>query len=114
SGEVGVALDEVKFFYIKAPQHTEIKVDGAIGGIAPTGDKIAMSVYTERHAIPQVVVQKVVGGVLGDEVTEKREGKDGVIRSVQATLHMDYSQAKAISQWLSSQIEQLEKHVGKK
>lgn len=98
-------LSEITFFYIKAPQHTEIKVDGALGSPAPSGRTIAMSVYSERSAIPQEVVYKLnPDGTLGDEVEQFRRGKEGIVRSVQATLHMDIDQAKGIRDWLTSQI----------
>lgn len=102
-------MAEIKFFYNKTPGHLEIKADGAIGGLSPTGTHIAMSVYTERHAIPRVVVQELSDdGTLGAEILEKRESKDGVVREVQATLHMDLAQAKAVQEWLTKQIEQME------
>jgi len=80
-------------------------VDGALGAPAPSGRTIAMSVYSERSAIPQEVVYKLnPDRTLGDEIEGKRDGKEGIVRSVQATLHMDIDQAKGIRDWLDSQI----------
>lgn len=111
---MGVILPEIQFHYQKSTFHQEIKADGAIGGPSPTGDRIAMSIYTERNPIPQVVVQTISEeGLLGEEISEKREGKTGVIRSVQATVHMDLPQAKAIYEWLGKQIQALEKTASK-
>ena len=105
----------LRSLYIKSPHHQEIKVDGAIGGPSPTSDHIAMSVYTERNAIPQVVVHSLSeDGKLGDEILEKRETKDGVVRSVLATLHMNLRQSVAVRDWLSLQIDEIKKHSGKK
>lgn len=106
---MGVGLPEIKFYYQKSTFHQEIKADGAIGGVAPTGDKIAMSVYTERAPIPQVVVQEVgEDGVLGSEILDQRESKVGVIRSVQATIHMDVPQARAIYEWIGRQLQEID------
>ena len=101
-------MDRVTFFYIKSPHHSEIKVDGAIGGATPTAE-LAVSVYTERPAIPQRVVQTISPeGRLGEELTEEREGKEGVVRVVQATLHMNLDKAKALHEWLGRNISQIE------
>ncbi|PWE33436.1 hypothetical protein DDZ14_04345 [Maritimibacter sp. 55A14] len=73
-----------------------------------------MSVYTERHAIPQVIVQEVTEeGTLGNEIRDEREGKDGIVRSVQATLHMDLGQAQAVYDWLDKQISEIKKQKDK-
>lgn len=94
---------ELRFYYDKSPFHQEIEVDGAIGGVSPTGDKIIMSIYTERPTIPKVVVHNLDdNGKLLDEVD--REGKVGMERIVQATLHMNLEQAKAIATWLEQQV----------
>jgi len=102
-------VPELKFYYIKSPQHLEVKVDGALGGPTPTGDGIVMSIYTERNAIPQVQVFNITDeGALGEELPESREGKVGVVRSVQTSLHLSLGQAKSIHDWLGKQIEQIE------
>lgn len=100
-------MEKLKFNYIKAPQHLEIKADGAIGGPTPAGG-LAVSIYTERQAIPQVIVQRLEGGELGDEILDEREGKDGIVRVVQATLHMSIPQARAIQEWLAKNIAEIE------
>jgi hypothetical protein len=98
-------LPEIKFYYEKAPFHQEIKVDGAIGSPSPTGDRIVMSVYTERPAIPRMIVHELSEeGVLGTEVIDRREGKDGIVRVVQTTLHLDLANARALRDWLDHQI----------
>lgn len=112
-GEVGARLSELAFYYIKSPSHLEIKVDGAIGGPGPTGNNVAVSVYTERHALPQVVFHKMTempdgSNLMGDEIESRREGKVGVVRIIQATLHMNLEQAKSVHKWLGEHIETLE------
>lgn len=110
---MGLNLKELAFYYVKSPSHTEIKVDGAIGGPSPTGDNIAVSLYTERNPIPQVVVHSMTempdgSSKLGEEIAGRREGKSGVVRVVQATLHMNLDQAMAVHEWLGEQIKALE------
>ena len=98
-------MSKVNFYYIKSNQHQEIQVDGAIGGPSPLADRIYVSVYTERVTIPQLVVHELTeDGVLGSEIIDEREGKVGVTRIVQATLHMNLEQSKALHKWLGEQI----------
>lgn len=109
-------LSELEFHYIKANQHQEIKVDGAIGGPSPSGKNIAFSVYSERTPIPLTVVHSMTNAgdgrqELGDEIPEKREGKTGVVRVVQATLHMSLDQAKSLNKWLGDHISDIEKRA---
>ena len=73
---------------------------------------LAVSVYTERPAIPQKVVQAVSPeGQLGEELTDEREGRQGIVRSVQATLHMNLEQAKALHEWLGQHIVVIEQTI---
>ena len=107
-------MDELVFHYIKSPDHREIKVDGAIGGASPAGRNLSLSVFCERVPIPRTVVHRVQSvdgesGVLGEEIVERREGREGVVRVVQATLHMDVANAKAIYEWIGKQLEILER-----
>ena len=111
---MGRYLKKVQFHYIKSPNHVEIKVDGAFGGVGPTGDTIAVSVYTERNPIPTLVVYEMedIGdgrSKLGSEVSNLREGRKGVVRIVQATLHMSLDQANSLHDWLGTHIKTLEK-----
>lgn len=110
-------MDELAFHYIKSPSHQEIKVDGAFGGPGPFGGNIAVSVYTERNPIPTVVYHQVTdlgeGKVeLGGEILDKREGRQGIVRVVQCTLHMNLAQAKILNEWLAKHISDVEKQGG--
>ena len=105
---------ELSFHYIKAPDHHEIKVDGAIGGPSPFGNNIVVSVYSERAPIPRTVVYEAVDlgnerQEVGQELVDRREGRDGVVRVVQATLHMDLAKAKVFNKWLGNHIKEVEK-----
>lgn len=98
----------MKFHYIKSYDHKEIQVDGAFGGVMPTGAGLTMTVFTERTPIPKSVTHVVEDGVLGDEDRSKRDVLDGVVRVVGATLHMDLDQARSLHEWLGKHISRVE------
>lgn len=98
-------MSKLTFHYIKSNSHLEVKVDGAMGGLTPSGEGIFMSVYSERAAIPQSITHELDDdGKLGDELEDERTGKEGIVRCVQATLHFDIGGARAMKQWLDRQI----------
>ena len=100
----------VKFHYIKAPSHQEVRVDGAIGGPLPSGIGLSMSVFSERAPIPRSVSNEVSdSNTLGREIEDTRDARDGIVRIVQSTLYMDERQARQIHKWLGDQIELLNK-----
>lgn len=107
-------MAEIKFFFQKSPNFTEVPVHGAFGGISPHGNSIYMAVYSERSAIPTAVVHEISDdGRLGPEDREKRETKDGVIRTVHYGMHMTIEQAKLIRDWIDARLEEHSKVFGK-
>lgn len=98
---------EFTVHYIKSNTFRVIYAEGAHGGISPNG-KIQMGLYNERHPIPQQT-QHVVEEVgehavkIGKEIVEKRKGRTGVIREVEAEILMDFEAAKRIGEWLVEQ-----------
>ena len=102
------SLPQVRFEYIKSNLFRVIHVDGAIGGLTPSGN-IHMAVFNERLAIPQQIVIAVnPNGTLGGELKESRVVREGVIREMDADLMMDLPTAKSILKWLKENIEKLE------
>jgi hypothetical protein len=102
---------ELSFHLIKGNFFRVIHVDGAFGGITPRLD-IRMAIFNERHPIPKVMVHHVTPeGGLGEEITERRVTKEGVVREVEADLIMDYGTAKAIHEWLGKKIEAIEERI---
>jgi hypothetical protein len=97
----------INFHWIKSQFFRVIHTDGAFGGLTPQGD-IFLSVYNERAPLPDVTVQAVEKGQLGAEITEKRVGKEGIIRELEVGLVMDLRVAKSIHDWLKQRIEILE------
>ena len=98
---------QLTFHYIKSSQFRVIHVDGMIGGITPRG-LLHIAMYSERPAIPQLVVQEVSPeGRLGAE--KSRIGKDGVAREVEVDLMFDEEVAKAFHDWLGERLKELGK-----
>jgi hypothetical protein len=98
----------VVFHYIKSTQFRVIHGDGVIGGITPSG-LIHFAVYNERPAIPQMVVQRVEAGRLGEE--EQKVGREGIVRELEADVIVSLQLAKGIRDWLSRQIADLERKL---
>lgn len=98
---------EIKFNFIKAPECKEFGVDGAFGGISVSG-RIVAAVYTERPPVPTCVVHSIDSdGKLGDEIVDRRESKDGMIRVIQAVLYFDLNSAVGFRDWLEKKINEL-------
>jgi ATP phosphoribosyltransferase len=68
-----------------------------------------MAVYNERLAIPKKIVHEVdQTGLLGSEILEERETRDGVVRDLEANLIMDLEVAKSMLVWLAEKAAELE------
>lgn len=81
-----------------------------IWGISPTGDRLTVAFYSERNAIPQVVTHEMSDdGRLGDELLDQREGKEGIIRVVNAVIHIDKGEAASFHKWLGEKLDEWEK-----
>ena len=99
---------ELEFYFEKGFFFRVVHVDGAFGGVAPAGGQIHMSVYNERHPIPQKAVHEVNHGMLGKEITEKRVTRPGIYREVEADLVFNLQTAIAIRSWLDDRIKELQ------
>ncbi len=98
--------DQVTFHYLKGPDFRTIHVDGAIGGLTPSGH-LHIAFYAERMAIPQQTTQQVnPDGTLGDEST--REVKEGVVRQMETDIIVNESTARNIKVWLDQKLEEFE------
>ncbi len=95
----------LEFHYLKNSNYRTIRIDGAMGGVLPTGN-ISVTFWSERLPIPRVVVHEVTTeGTLGDPIPEKQEGKQGVIREIEVATVLDPIVALQISQWLKEKAE---------
>lgn len=99
------AASTVKFHFIKSPTFQIDHVDGAFGGITPRGT-INIMFYSERNPLPKTVEHEVQNGVVGRELKEKRESKDGIIRDVSRGVVMDIAVAVSLRDWLSQKIDE--------
>jgi len=75
------APTSIKFFYEKGKYFRVAHIDGAIGGLTPTGS-IFVSLYSQRTALPQIVEQNVApDGNLGAVIDTV--GKRGIFREME-------------------------------
>jgi len=96
-------VDKVALHYIKGNSFRVIHVDGALGGVAPSGMVVA-SVFNERPPIPVRVVHRLDAlGRLEGEATEV-VARDGFVREVEAELVMTLEVAKNLHEWLGQVI----------
>lgn len=90
--------------YTPSNQFRNIHVDGVYGGFGP-GLTLKMSVFAERRHFPTAASREVLDGVaVGDEVFNTPEG---ILREIEAVLHINYDTAIIIRDWLSNHIEQM-------
>jgi hypothetical protein len=100
----------VRYYYIKNALFRVVHVDGAIGGITPTG-KVHCAFYSERPAIPQETEFKISDdGRLGDQLSI--EGKHGIIRELDFDIQMDLNTTVQLRDWLSKMIDDLKAVLG--
>ena len=98
----------VTLHYIKSNYFRVVHADGAMGGFTPRGH-LFFSLYSERAPLPDVTVQAVEGtGQLGQEIVEKRQGSEGILRELEVGVVMDLAVAKALVTWLEDRIKILE------
>lgn len=98
--------ESVTFHYIKSPLFRVLHVDGVIGGVTPRG-RIHCAVFSERPAIPQSTEQAISPeGQLGDLL--RAEGRQGIVREIDADLQLDKTTAVQLRDWLTDRINELE------
>ena len=94
---------QVKFDFIKSNYFRSIHADGVWGGINGHLD-LVMAFYSERPAIPQQITVPIKDGKLGDELEDKRVGRDAIVRDVEVSVSMSVEVAKHFRQWLDDKI----------
>lgn len=100
----------VKFTYSKSSYFRVIKVDGAWGGISPSGD-IVMSTYNERAPIPDVQEFNITAEGKLNLVTQETTSQ-GIMREVEVAMSMRPEAALAMANWLLDKVRQIEKLTG--
>ena len=94
----------VRFHYLKSNLFRVVHVDGAIGGLTPTGF-VQMALYSDRLPIPKVTVHELDGANLGEEKPEARVTRDGLVREIEMAVLMDLRTTIALRDWLDDKIE---------
>ena len=98
-----VIPEKIAFHYLKTNTYRTYHVDGIFGGPTPNGN-IYMELFTERMPTPKEVSHKVnKDGTLGEEI--QREGKEGLIREIEAGIVFDLATAEQIQKWLTKKID---------
>lgn len=101
---------KIDIHYLKTKNYRTFHVDGAFGGITPNG-KIYTELYIQRYPTPKIVTHEIKNNlVVGDEI--KREGKEGIVREIEAGMIMDVEVAKVLRDWLTKKIDLYEKTFG--
>lgn len=103
----------LRFHYIKGTDFRTFHADGVFGGPAPSGKQLNLSFYAERLPIPTETVHRLVqdpGGQvrLGEEMSDLRQSREGLIRELQCNIVMPLSAAKLLRDWLQTNIKLLE------
>lgn len=98
----------VPFHYIKSNQFRVIHADGVLGNVTPSG-LIFVSFYSERGAIPQMMVHEISGGQVGAEQLEERVSKKGIVREVEVGAAMSVETATSVITWLQEKIDLIQK-----
>jgi hypothetical protein len=105
----GARSPSITFHYLKSPAFRSVHAAGAHGGPEPSGRGVVVSFFSERIPIPQqTTFQLNEDGSLGPEDLSRRVAKEGVIREVEATVHMDMETARDVHEWLGSLLSSLE------
>ena len=96
----------LEFHFLKTQSYRTYHVDGAFGGVTPRGG-LYVEFYIERLATPKLIVQELNSdGTLGEMVSS--DGKKGIIREIECGIALDLGGAKALNEWLSNKITELE------
>ena len=99
----------VPFHYIKSNLFRVIHTDGAVGNITPSG-LIFVGLYSERAAIPQIMVHDVTeSGQVGSERVSERVSKSGIVREVEVGATMSVETAATLITWLQEKIDIVQK-----
>ncbi len=88
---------KIKITFERTPQFRTIQVDGAWGGVTPSGAMIAMSFYHERAALPSGLTITVKEARKANEV---RTGAAGIVRVLETEARMTPTVARAVASWL--------------
>jgi hypothetical protein len=101
---------KVKFDFKDSNQFRIVHVDGVFGGPTPGGTLYA-SMFNERNPMPTQVVYSLDGSQLGAELMDERVCSEALTRTHEVALIMSFDTAKVVRDWLTRQIEDLERRA---
>ena len=102
---------KIKFDFKESNQFRVVHVDGAFGGPTPNGASLYLSLFSERGAMPDRVVHLLEGSRLGAEIMDERMCDDAIVRTNEVGLFMSFEVAKVVRDWLSRQIDEMDKRT---
>ena len=102
---VDIEKKEISFELLKSNLFRVIHCDGIFGGVNPKGNQIRMTFFGERWPIPKKMVHRISdAGNLEEEIKERREVKNSVVRELEAEIVMDLETAISVHEWLGNQL----------
>ncbi len=98
---------EMEFHFLKTNNYRSFYIDGAFGGITPSG-LLAMDLFLERRPTPRKMIHAIEeNGKLGSVI--EKETKEGIIREIECGLIMNIDTAIKIKDWLDGKINEYNK-----
>lgn len=101
-------LHEIDVHIEKGSGFRVIHVDGAWGGLAPSGKYLTMNVFSERRPIPQKQLMLLDSRGAQKSEPEVKAGKSGIFREVEACLVFDETVARGIHDWLGNKLKAID------
>jgi hypothetical protein len=107
------SIKQINFIYKFSENYNPKYVNGAYGGVNPSGEIVA-NFYLERMPIPKKVEQKVKeDGSIGAEIKIEPESHGrNFIRFIETGVVFDLKHAKDFHAWLGTKISELELKTG--
>lgn len=99
----------VVIYNVKSSSYRQIHVDGASGGITPSGN-LNLSFYGERAAIPKGTEYELSDeGKIVKSVANVDGSKDGIIREYEFGAYLSLEVCESLKRYLEGKIEELKK-----
>jgi hypothetical protein len=100
---------KITFKYVHPEGLRDLYVNGLWGGVTPRGE-IYAHFYSERHPIPKKAIHEISEDGSLNPTVEIESGGDAV-RLIQASICMDMQTAIAFRDWLTNQIDIVDKRI---
>ena len=97
--------DSIIIHNIKNANFRQVHVDGAHGGITPSGH-INLNFYSQRGAIPKGTEFAVKDGQIGEAIKDVEGSKTGIIREFEFGIYMDINACENLKVFLERKIDE--------